>query len=237
MKRKRKQKTATSSSGLTVQMQQGAAAAAAAPAAVEEEPEMEEAIRYGYVGKPKGMLDVLFERGLLDPERLKGGKDGNKIEYTKDAKTIDGIPDESYSLSSMLAQCRDFQNEPTAMEELTELLGHKQEKTPKKHPEIAGRGIEYCWGKAKMTFRHNNNYSPNAKNLEGRVRDALDSSTVLTLERARKFNRKATDYKRSYVALDGGGGEVEFADIEKMKKQSKTHRCTLDQDHAFIQNS
>ena len=218
-------------------MQQEAAAAAAV--AVEEGPEMEEAIRYGYVGKPKGMLDVLFERGLLDPERMKGGKERSKIEYTKDAKTIDGIPDESYSLSSMLAQCRDFQNEPTAMEELTELLGHKQEKTPKKHPEIAGRGIEYCWGKAKMTFRHNNNYSSNAKNLEGRVRDALDSSTVLTLERARKFNRKATDYKRSYVVLDGGegGGEVEYADIEKMKKQCKAHRCTLDQDYALIQNS
>ena len=61
----------------------------------------------------------------------------------------------------------------------------------------------------------------------------------VTLERARKFNRKATDYKRSYVALDGGGeeGEVEFADIEKMKKQYKAHRCTLDQDYAFIQNS
>ena len=162
------------------------------------------------------------------------------LEYTKDAKVIDGIPDESYSLSSMMAQCRDFQNEPTAMEELTELLGHKQEKTPKKHPEVAGRGIEYCWGKAKMTFRHNNNYSSNAKNLEGRVRDALDPSAILTLERARKFNRKASDYKRSYIALDGGGGdgdacgEVEYADIEKLKKKCKTHRCTLDQDYAFI---
>ncbi|MEC9253859.1 MAG: hypothetical protein VX863_03345, partial [Candidatus Thermoplasmatota archaeon] len=113
--------------------------------------------------------------------------------------------------------------------------------------EIAGRGIEYCWGKAKMTFRHNNNYSSNAKNLESRVRDALDSSTVLTKERTRKFNRKASDYKRSYMALDrdgdnsesseGEGEEEEYADIEKLKKKCKTHRCTLDQDYAFIQGS
>ena len=34
-----------------------------------------------------------------------------------------------------------------------------------------------------------------------------------------------------------GGGEVEYADIEKMKKQCKAHRCTLDQDYALIQNS
>ena len=242
MKRKRTQKKKSSSSGIATQMQQDALEQEEEP-----EPEMEEAIRYGYVGKPKGLLDVLFERGFLDPERLKGGKDGDKILYTKDTKRIDGIPDESYSLSSMMAQCRDFQNEPTAMEELTELLGHKQEKTPKKHPEIAGRGIEYCWGKAKMTFRHNNNYSSNAKNLESRVRDALDSSTVLTKERTRKFNRKASDYKRSYMALDrdgdnsesseGEGEEVEYADIEKLKKKCKTHRCTLDQDYAFIQGS
>ena len=26
--------------------------------------------------------------------------------------------------------------------------------TPKQHPEIAGCGIEYCWGKAKYEFRN-----------------------------------------------------------------------------------
>ena len=67
---------------------------------------------------------------------------------------------------------------------------------------------------------------------------ALSSGSVLTLSRARAYARKANDYKRSYMALDGGAvGEVEYADIEKMKKKCKTHRCTLDQDYKFIAES
>ena len=157
-----------------------------APAAAEEEDGEEEAVvKGGYVGKPKGLLDVLFERGLLDPQLLQGGKAGNPTQYARDPKVIDGIPDESRSLVSMLARCADFQNEPTAMQELTEDLGHVQEKTPKKHPEIAGRGVEYCWGKSKVHFRHNNNFSSNAANLEERVKESMNTADVLTLGRVR----------------------------------------------------
>jgi len=163
------------------------------PAAEEEEDREEEAVvKGGYVGKPKGLLDVLFERGLLDPQLLQGGKAGNPTQYTRDPKVIDGIPDESRSLVSMLARCADFQNEPTAMQELTEDLGHVQEKTPKKHPEIAGRGVEYCWGKSKVHFRHNNNYSSNAANLEERVKESMNTADVLTLGRVRKFHHGPT---------------------------------------------
>ena len=208
------------------------------PAAAEEEDREEEAVvKGGYVGKPKGLLDVLFERGLLDPQLLQGGKAGNPTQYTRDPKVIDGIPDESRSLVSMLARCADFQNEPTAMQELTEDLGHVQEKTPKKHPEIAGRGVEYCWGKSKVHFRHNNNYSSNAANLEERVKESMNTADVLTLGRVRKFQRKANDYKRAYLALSNSpedATELEHKDIEAMKKKCKTHRCTLDQDYAFI---
>ena len=209
----------------------------------EEEEEEEEVIRQGYVGKAKGLLDVAFERGLLDPQRLRGGKDGKKIEYTKGAKYFDGIPDESYSLTSIIASCADFQNEPTAMEELTKLLGHEQEKTPKKHPELAGMGIEYMWGKSKMTFRRDGSYSSNAESLERRVRAALDPNLVLHIKRVRAMQRRSNDYKRSYMLLGGGVGGggaskvVEYADIEKMKKKCKTHRCSLDQDYKFIKES
>ena len=207
------------------------------PTAAEEEDEGEEAVvKGGYVGKPKGLLDVLFERGLLDPELLQGGKAASGgTQYAQKPKIIDGIPDESRCLVSMLARCADFQNEPTAMQELTEDLGHVQEKTPKKHPEIAGRGVEYCWGKSKVHFRHNNNYSPNATNLEERVKESMNTAGVLTLARVRKFQRKANDYKRAYLALAGDEAtEIEHKDIEAMKKKCKTHRCTLDQDYAFI---
>ena len=90
----------------------------------EEEEEQEEVIRHGYVGKPKGLADIAFERGFLDPLRLVMNDGKMKIGYQKDAKVIDGIPDESYSLVSIVGRCQDFLNEPTAMAELGVLLGH-----------------------------------------------------------------------------------------------------------------
>ena len=93
------------------------------------------------------------------------------------------------------------------------------------------------WGKAKMSFRRNNNYSSNAKNLKQRVRDALDPFVVLHIKRVRAMQRRSNDYKRSYLSLGGGADEVEYADIEKIKKECKTHRCTLDQDYKFIMDS
>ena len=109
--------------------------------------------------------------------------------------------------------------------------------TPKKHPEIAGRGVEYGWGKSKYEFRHSNDYSPNSEAFEKRVRYSLLS---VTLARARKYLRRANDYKRAYRELEAGGSAEEaavYADIEKIKRECKTHRCTFDQDYAFIAHS
>ena len=63
----------------------------------------------------------------------------------------------------------DFRHEVTAMAELMAELGHEMEQTPRRHPERAGCGIEYSWGKSKLFFRRNNDFSGNAKNLEARV--------------------------------------------------------------------
>ena len=89
-----------------------------------------------------------------------------------------------------------------------------------------------------MAYRHNNNYSSNANNLEQRVRDALDPNLVLPIKRVRAMQRKANDYKRSYMALEesSGGDDLEYADIEKMKEKCKAHRSSLDQDYAFIKS-
>ena len=57
------------------------------------------------------------------------------------------------------------------------------------------------------------------------------------------MQRRCNDYKRTYMKLDaaasdgGESGELEFANIEKIKKECKTHRCTLDQDYKFIKES
>ena len=54
------------------------------------------------------------------------------------------------------------------------------------------------------------------------------------------FSRKARAYKRAYLALANGEGEFEasgappFAEIERLSKQCKTHRCTLDMHRSFV---
>ena len=69
---------------------------------------------------------------------------------------------------------------------------------PKCHPEIAGRGVEYTWGYAKLQFRRGINDAV-ASHLEENVKTAL-SREVLTINRIRKFARKAQDYKLTYLS-------------------------------------
>ena len=89
------------------------------------------------------------------------------------------------------------------MHELLELLGVEMVKTPKGHPELAGRGVEFCWGKWKYAFRHINKYSSIRNVFKKTVMEALPA---VTLVRARRFLRKANDYKRAYRALSEGAG-------------------------------
>ena len=67
--------------------------------------------------------------------------------------------DESTSLVAIMSKCRDFLEEKSAMADLCDELGIEMYQSPKCHPEIAGQGIEYCWGKAKLHFRRNNDFS------------------------------------------------------------------------------
>ena len=62
---------------------------------------------------------------------------------------------------------------------------------------------------------------------------------AITLARSRCFLRKANDYKRAYRIIaeqgeNGAAAAAEFADIEKIRKQVRAHRCTYDQDYMFI---
>ena len=101
--------------------------------------EMVPGVRLGYVGKTKGFLGVLFERGWLDPA----------VKYTiKGPELPDGTSDESKSLAKVMARCEDFRNEATAMHELMGLFGVEMGQTPKGHPELTGRGIEFSGARA-----------------------------------------------------------------------------------------
>ena len=71
---------------------------------------MVDAINPGYVDKAKGLRQVLWERGWLCP--------GKK--YTMKGIVVNGTVDPSSSLVQIMANCSDFRNERTLMEELVD---------------------------------------------------------------------------------------------------------------------
>ena len=99
----------------------------------------------GYVGKPKGATQILFERRFVD-ENLKL-PDGSKLCMMGMSKKdpITGVVkgNKKTSAIDMLRGCYDFKHEQTQMMFILNLLGVFLDLTPKCHPEIAGRGVEY----------------------------------------------------------------------------------------------
>ncbi|KAI2512571.1 hypothetical protein MHU86_1790 [Fragilaria crotonensis] len=79
--------------------------------------DVKEQIAPGWEGKPKGLLQVLGERGLIDRASL----EQYTLEGRKDA--ITGIVDLRYSLRHLLAECYDFKEEETALQFLGSQLG------------------------------------------------------------------------------------------------------------------
>ena len=79
------------------------------------------------------------------------------------------------------------------MMNICNLLGILLRLTPKCHPEISGRGIEYAWGYSKLSFWIEFNDSV-IRNLKSNVVQSL-STDVSTVDRARKFARKPREYK------------------------------------------
>jgi hypothetical protein len=195
----------------------------------------------GYVGKAKGAAHIGFECGFWDENlRLPDGRlvsmQGSKLrtEGTKE------IRDPSTSAREILRTCEDIRTEKPQLKYIVEdLLGCHMKLTPKCHPEIAGRGVEYAWGYSKLRFwKHFNDAVP--RHLEENVEKAL-STDILTINRMRKFARKARDYKLTYAFLiDQAGGKDASAakdEIEHITKMFKAHRSAMDADYSFIVNS
>jgi hypothetical protein len=100
-------------------------------------------VKEGWIGKPKGMRQICWERGLLDPQKKYVAKrtkrdteEGGRIEYRE-----------------VLDRCFDFQNELTMLIHLGNNLGVEVDRSTKCHPELAGEGIAYTWGRAKGLYR------------------------------------------------------------------------------------
>ena len=191
----------------------------------------------GWQGQPKGLLQVLWERGFLTLENYKSfSQRGSKDQY--------GNTDKDTSLVSLLSACKDFVNETSLLQDTLAKRGVHVMRTPKGHSEVAGEGIEYAWGNTKNNYRRLPMKDKSSKEkFMNSVRKVL-SRDKLTNRLIRLFARKARAYTCAYYAFDnellkdsavmlGISGEDTLPHIEKLQKTFKTHRCALDFDRKF----
>ena len=151
-----------------------------------------------YVGKPKGMKQVLFERGLFVQGMTENGSNGQSEDGT--------------SMKFVLSECIDFKTQKTALQEFIEgERGHVCEFLPKYHPELSA--IERCWAIAKKYMRGRCRF--NFKDMLKKVLKALVDPEIQPISMIRKFFRKGRDYMRVYI-------EVWFEQLQGCKNHFKT---------------
>jgi len=190
----------------------------------------------GWLGKPKGIKQILWEQRLLDPNiqnvsKLKKNdpNDARKVEY-----------------STVLTNCVDFLSEKTCLMYLGERLGVEVDRSTKCHPELAGEGIEYTWGLAKGLYRKARLSDKKGKeNFQELVKRCLSTEVgagkgSLTHLMIRKFSRRARCYILTYFWIEHGmeekikEEELSESHIERIKKEFKTHHNAIDFDEKFI---
>jgi hypothetical protein len=95
----------------------------------------ENEISEGWVGKPKGMRQVLWEHGLLDLN----------IAYVAKLKKDDPNLDGKVEYGSILADCADY-SAKNLFDAFGGAFSVEVDQSTKSYPELAGEGIEYSWG-------------------------------------------------------------------------------------------
>lgn len=202
----------------------------------------------GWFRQPKGLKQVLYERGLLDPSK-------NYTKYGRKDADDNLIP--GTSLVQILAACPDFANERSFIEHLGDLLGVVVKSTPKYHAELAGEGIEYMWAVIKNWFKRLPiDERRTREKFRQKVAYAL-SREHCTLIRSRGSARRARCYIQAYLQLHEGediantpaeagstGGQSKpFADIEELaqklsrtgRKKYRKHRDVADTDTSYVE--
>ena len=101
-----------------------------------------------WVWKPKGILDVCYDRGILDLDKFDSDDFNKRYQKGSYGQIIEGT-----NISGMLGSCTDITEEETLLQTYCKLMGVKCDISPKFYPEVAGEGIDYIWGNANMVFR------------------------------------------------------------------------------------
>jgi hypothetical protein len=192
----------------------------------------------GWEGKPKGALQVLFERGLIDSTKpLSTYSLAGKASWKDDNGDL--LPQYApFCLRHLLAECPDFKKEKSALQYLVEAYNTPTASfsilfTPKYHCEIAGEGIEYSWAFTKQVFR-------SIPYAEKRTSDGFRSCVRRSVaqcrvDNARKFSGRARRYMLAYLHYDANSSSPTFHDIEKyVRHTSKSHRNVADTETGFI---
>jgi len=153
-------------------------------------------IKEGWEGKPKGILQILYEQGLIV-----GSNDENMtLDSHKDPET--GEIQQGTSLRALLDQCDDFKNELSALQLLGQEIGVLVDAMPKYHAELAGEGIEYSWGYSKGVYRRAPlSDKKGRQNFFNLVERCCDPVIHLTNERVRKMAKRARSYICTYHYL------------------------------------
>jgi hypothetical protein len=92
--------------------------------------------------------------------------------------------------------------------------------SPKFHPEIAGEGIEFCWGRSKNTYRLYPIGDKKKKAVfENSVRKCQCREMILTTKRICSFGKRVHRYMDAYLGLAAvqhqqGGDAVDAAQPE-----------------------
>jgi hypothetical protein len=156
-----------------------------------------------------------------------------------------GVPDLDLNADVVLGLCANFQLEKSALSDVVEKRGHILLLSVKCHPEMAGCGVEYCWGISKREFRKANRLmeKQTGKNLVARVRATLSNKVdengvpaVLPLDRVWQFERRTRTYMYMYrdIGLNKKDGSLSYTDLEKRKKLCKTHRNIEETERVYL---
>jgi hypothetical protein len=144
-------------------------------------------------------------------------KDGKKEYFGEDGKLKEAS--RQYALSYLLQQCTDFKNEKFDLEHLAAELSGRDTTisilfTPKFHCELAGEGIEYCWGAAKRMYRK---LPLHQKTFWEFFRKSVPVClSKVNIEMCRRFSGKARGYMLGYhqQALEAKDGREEVKSFE-----------------------
>lgn len=159
-----------------------------------------------FPGQPKGMRQVLIERGLW--------RNGLVMQCKKDES---GVKCKSYATDCCAKQILDlqpnFKEQTSLVQEVIESAGHLCIFLPKFHCEL--NFIEFFWGAAKRYLRENCDYS--FATLQENMPKALASVSVETI---RKWEHRMQRWMEAY--RDGLGAK----DAQKQVKKFSSTRYT-----------